>query len=312
MKNIRFNILLSAIALCTLCACNREDPMEKEQYIKQLYIVGAYQKVSSFEVKYSSIPQEAYVSVAISGTLFPDHDVTATLKHSNDAISAYNAKYMLDNEPVKYQMLPGENFTMESMSGTIKPGDVYTRIPLSIKSEGLHCDSLYALAFEIESVSHYEIEKLNPTLILNIAFENDYSGIFQFEAQKSNVTIIGEDVESDVELTNPSSLSSSRTLKAVDEKTIRVFHENTAEVRSGYSSNEAYWEGLKKNGIVFTRKGDSNEFDIKGWMTYSTNGEETGFEVLAGKAIFSDGAFTFWYDFKEGNTRKRIRGSYKK
>lgn len=311
MKSILFNVAL-LLMLSGMCSCEREDPMVNEQYIKQVYMVGANEGVSTFNVPYSTEPQNAYVSVAVGGSLNIDHDVTVTLAHSDAAIQAYNDKYMLDNEPVKYQQLPESFYDMPSMSGTIKAGDVYTRIPFSVHTENLHCDSLYALAFNIASVSDYQQNQATPTLILNLKLENDYSGVYQLDAVKYLVTPANTTAPETAELSQPATISASRILKAVNENTVRFFHEAKPETRSGYSSNELYWQGLKDFGITFSRKSaDSDEFDIMSWVKYSAAGSG-GPNILAGKATYSNGTFTFWYDYMEGTARRRIQGTLKK
>lgn len=311
MKKYIWNVLLATVTLCVLESCDRENPLDREQYMKQVYMVGAYDGVMPFNVTYSGDQQEAYVSVAVSGTMFPDHDVKVTLKHSDDAIQAYNNKYMLDNAPVKYQKLDDTHYSMPTMSGIIKANEVYARIPFAVMTEGLHCDSLYALGFEIESAD-YPSNELTPTLILNIQLDNDYSGNYELAARKSTVTLVSEDPE-EATLSETSTVSATRIVKAVDEKSVRIFHEAQPESRSGYDNNEKYWEGLKNYGVVFTRINETNEFEIMNWYKYSTNGEKTdGLNIVAGKATYEDNVFTFWYDFMESNKRKRVYGTLTK
>ncbi|MGD9931975.1 MAG: DUF1735 domain-containing protein [Mangrovibacterium sp.] len=302
--------LAFSIANMLLYSCEREDPMEKEQYIKQVYMVDSYQDVAVFPVRYDDEPQEAYVSVAVSGTLLPDQDVTATLVFNDNAISAYNDKYMRD-APVLYQRLPDSYFEMPSMSGTIIAGDIYSHIPFKVYTSNLHCDSLYALAFEIESVSAFQKNELTPTLLLNLELTNTYSGTYQLNAGKYTVTPTITDRPDTASLSIPSSLSASRTLKAVDATTVRFIHETNAEVRSGYDSNDAYWEGLKKYGLTFTENSDGL-FSIEPWIPYNDADVTKSLNILAGECSYVDGVFTFWYDYMNGEKRSRIAGTLTK
>ena len=313
MKNkILSSVAILSAAILSLASCAKEDPLAKEQYIKQVYMIGAYKDVAKFDIPFSSEPQEAYVSVAIGGTLLPDQDVTVTLTSDAEAIKNYNAKYMLDNEPVKYQELNPELYDMPSLSGTIKAGEVYTRIPLKIFTDKLACDSLYALAFKIGETSAYEINKQDSTLILNFHLINAYSGDdYQLtDAVEYKVTHIADEnnpEEAELEQSSVWGSTVTRKVKAVSETAIRFMHKTAKEDRSSFMSNDEYWANLRANGVVFERTGgdDSKEFSVKSWVTK----EEGGLDIIAGKATFDEEeGFTFWYDYMNGNTRYRMTG----
>jgi hypothetical protein len=308
MKSTLYNLIRLSM-VCALCtSCDRDDPLATEQYMKQIYMVGANLGVHSFNVPYSSQPQSAYVAVALGGSLNADHDITVSLAHDNTAIKAYNSKYMLDNAPVKYQRLPESFYNIPSLSGTIKAGDVYGRIPFSVTTQGLHCDSLYALAFNIASVSDYKQNEATPTLILNLKIDNAYSGSYQLEAVKYTVTPANTTTPETAELSEPAPISSTRTVKAVNMETVRFFHEAKAESRSGYDNNDKYWQGLLDFGVTFTKvAGSNNEFTIKSWQEFS-KGTIGTLKILTGKANYADGVFSFWYDYMEGAMRRRIVG----
>ena len=46
------------------------------------------------------------------------------------------------------------------MNAVIRAGESYARIPVAIHSEGLHCDSLYALPLKMESCKSTLLHKL--------------------------------------------------------------------------------------------------------------------------------------------------------
>ena len=68
------------LALSTLWACNNKNPMDEEQYFKQIYLVGAYDHVFTQTVYYNDTEaQETFISVAASGSLGLDEDVNVTV-----------------------------------------------------------------------------------------------------------------------------------------------------------------------------------------------------------------------------------------
>lgn len=296
MKNIKY-LFLASIAL--FLGCDRFNPLEEEQYFKQFYIVGASSVVSAFKVPFSTSESEAYISIATGGSQKLDKDVQVSVSHDDDAIAWYNAKYMID-APVRYRMLEADHYTIPSMSTTVKAGDVYGRLPFLVNTEGLHCDSLYALTFKIDQVSDYVKTTKDTVLILNLDLVNAYSGIYQLNVLRSVLTrnAAGEWVKG-----NTTSLSSTRTLKAVDGKTVRFFNEVKAEIRSGYASHADYFSAIKRFGVNFTESTSGN-FTIAAWDELQI--------VDPGSCVYNDGVFTFHYDYMDGTTRYRIEGTLTK
>lgn len=295
MKEI--NKILALLAICfAVVSCEDVNVRDTEQYIKQMYIVGASDVVWPFDVHYSSEPQPAYISIATSGSQNIDNDVTVKLRHNDTAIDWYNNKYMYD-APVRYRKLDAANFNIPSMNTVIKAGEVYAHLPFTVRSEGLHCDSLYSITFEIDSVSKYEKNTKNSALILNINLVNNYSGVYLLSASKYTLSLNNATGQYD-EIPS-GSLSTTRTLKATDENSVRFFNEAKAETRSGYASNQEYFNAIGNYCLKFVKNGN-NTFDIMPWKD---------FNIIGGQCTYDNGRFTFWYDYQISTARYRIRGT---
>jgi hypothetical protein len=293
-------LLLLPAFLLAAGACENIDVLETEQYIKQVYIVGAADVVWPFDVTYSNEPQGAYISVATSGSKYIDEDVTVTLRHNDPTIEWYNNKYLYD-APVKYRKLDADKFTIASFQTTVKAGEVYARLPFTIQTGGLHCDSLYAVTFAIESVSRYEKNTVDTALIMNLNLVNEYSGTYQLAATRYSLAYdntLGDYIP------NPNgTYSTTRTLKAVDANTVRFFNEARAEARGGYASNEAYFTAIHNYCVTFTRN-SGNNFRVVPWGTLVIHEGECTYDEVTG--------FTFRYDYQDGSTRYRLEGTLKK
>lgn len=297
-------LLLAAGAL----SCEDRNKIDEEQYFKQLYIVGSHhtQIVTKFDLQYSATPQPAYISVAVGGSLNIDHDVAVTLAHDEDAIEWYNNKYMW-NQPAKYQALDASLYSIPSMTATIQAGKVYARLPFTVATESLYCDSLYALAFEIASASDFAIAPEDTMLIINFNLLNAYSGTYQLSAVKYTVEDTSAASGSDTaewRESAPVAINASRTLKAAGEKKVRFFNEAKAETREGYESNEEYFAAIQSSCVTFTLL-EGKTFVVSAW-------NPVALDIPAGACAYSNGAFTFWYDYLDGQTRYRIRGTLKK
>lgn len=292
MKLNKF-IYLFGITAMMLISCDDENPLESEQYLKQVYIVGAYDIVQKFDVPYGDGPQSTYIAVATGGSLNIDQDVDVTLTHNDATIDWYNKKYMID-APVKYRKLESEYCDFPSMTTTIKAGQVYARLPFSIKSPGLHCDSLYALTFKIESVSAYTKHPKDTVLIMNLNFVNEYSGNCQLTATKYTLDADGNEVM-------PTSMNMTRVVKAVDKDRIRFMNEAVAEPATTLS-RDAYFASIDNNAVVFARQEDGS-FTVSGWKNLP---------VSNGTVSYVNNTFTFCYDYESGGKKYRLRGTMTK
>lgn len=303
MRKIQLYVLFLMVVSTLFTACEVIDPLVSEQYRKEIYIVGAYDNVFAVDLPYGD-NEDTYISVAVSGSQRIDRDVNVTFRQNDEIIEWYNNRFMLDM-PVKYQLLGTELVNVPSWSTTIKAGDIYARLPFTVNSTGLHCDSLYAVSFEIESVSDYMKSEDDASLILTLKLVNDYSGAFQLEATKSTLVEDENGEWNEVGLPLPASIQ--RTLTAVSENTVRFFHDKERETYSEYTNSYDpggdYFRAIDNFCVVFERVGETNNFSVHPWKSMS---------ILDGEATFGEKGFTFWYDYMQGNTRYRMKGTFTK
>jgi hypothetical protein len=301
------NIITVLFAISAIFACTVVDPLADEQYRKDIYIVGAYNRVATFDIPYGDA-QNAFVSVAVSGTLDIDRDVDVTLVNNNVVIDWYNGKYMLD-APVKYKRLDNESVVIPSWKTTIRVGEVYARLPFTVNSTELHCDSLYAIGFSIESVSDYRKSTEDTELILTFKLNNGFSGNYQMEATKTKLreeTLEGGGSQW-VEDGTGTTVSIQRTLTAVSADTVRFFHEKTRETLAEYSNSwdpgADYFAAINNYCIKFGKVAGSNSFTVEPYGV---------FPVFEGEATFNNGTLSFYYDYTEGSVRYRMKGTLTK
>jgi len=125
MKKI--NIIIVFISVLILTGCY-ENPIDSEQYIKQVYIVRAADKLYIASINYSDTVQTTFVSVATGGSQPIDKDIQVTLAEAdNSNILEYNKKYVADGG-TRYQKLPSFSYEIPSMIVQVKAGNIYGRI----------------------------------------------------------------------------------------------------------------------------------------------------------------------------------------
>ena len=276
-----------------IAGCSQENPLDEEQYYKQAYLVGADETtnmgMSVVEIPYNDDQeQETFISVATGGSLNIDHDITVTIDEAGlEPIEAYNFKYLKDDD-LQYQHLKEAFYRIPHNKITLKAGEVYARMPLFLNSSALHCDSLYALTFKISEVSEPEelaIRQTDTVLIQSYTFVNQYSGTYQMEGyyyQWNDGQATGDST----------SVTATRSLKAVDAGTVRLFHLAYTEARDNIGD---YSLTLKVN--------DDNSLTVEAWdLLPVTDG--------GGSWSPQTGTFKVWYNYESDGTTWQFAGTF--
>lgn len=296
MKKLNFTAYLFIGLIIFLNGCKKEDnPLDHEQYLKQVYLVGA--NVSNNEgrsviklsyLKSTDLEQVAYLSVASGGSRNVDQDISAVVADAgNAAINRYNFLYLYKDGQVKYQRLRDDYFRVPDPIVQIKKNEVYGTTPVYIKTGSLHCDSLYALTFKIASVSqpdYISIRKTDTVLMMSINMINNYSDSYQVNGK---TFIPGSTV-----VTDTVSIGATRVLKAVDYRTVRFFHLTTEET---LANAPAYGVKVQVN--------DDNTLTIVPWGTLA---------ITSGGGTYNPNTrkFDLWYNYKEGTVNRQFKGTF--
>ena len=293
------NLTLSVIAFLAILisACQEDSPLDGEQYMKQVSLVGADQTTNEglrvVEVPYrDNANSETSVSVATSGSLNIDRDITVVLKEAgSEAIDDYNFKYLDDDEP-QYQHLNADAYAIPDFRVKINVGEVYGLMPVGINTTGLNADSLYALTFQVESVSDPEYISVRPVdtvLILAFHLINDFSGLYNSQGYD-----FPYDPHTGTATGDSSEISTSRNLTALDVYTVRLFHLLTVESSANRS---AFGLRLKIE--------DDNSVVVTPWD----------------ELVLTDGAGTYdpltqtisyWYIYQSGTDVRKFTGTLKR
>ena len=78
MRSI-YKLVVCSLLTLSITSCEK-DLLEKEQYQKEIYLIGAYNRVWTTEVSYSNEEVKTYFTVSSSGTLALDRDVNVKMK----------------------------------------------------------------------------------------------------------------------------------------------------------------------------------------------------------------------------------------
>lgn len=271
--------MASLACLLAIAACEPyNDPLEDEQYKKEVYLVGAERDIWEREISYNG-DGSSYVSVAIGGSQFPEKDVIVTIGTADNAkMTQYNYKNFSDDD-VKYQAMPTSWYSFGSTTGTIKAGNVYTRIPLTIDMAKLNPDSLYVIPLCIVSTSAYSIVTEDTTLLFHPKMVNDYSGAYTFDGVTYRMENGG------IQTSTAAATSTIRHAVAVDARTIRLFQKVILEKLDNVADNTYTISVNSDNSLTI--------------MPYENMG------ITAGGGTYNPDTRTFslWYDYTENGSQ---------
>lgn len=286
--NKYFSAMILGTALMGMVSCEPvSDPLEKEQYQKEVYLVGAAQDIQDKEVSYAG-DGSLYVSAAIGGTQFPDQDVQVTIGLADNAkMDMYNYKNF-SAEDVKYQALPEAWYNFPSFTGVIKAGEVYCRIPFTIDTEKIHPDSLYVIPLKVLTTSAYSIVEKDTTLLVHPKMVNDYSGAYTFEGTTWEMKN-GEKI-----MSSASATTTLRTAVALNASTIRLFQKVALEKVKNVADN-CYNIRVNADNTLTVTSYDKMPI-TNGGGTYDKD----------------KGTFTFWYTTTEGGKEYRTEATLTK
>ena len=297
MKRIKpfLYLFLAAAAV----SCEQENPLDNEQYKKEVYIVGSNQSnnqgLSLVQLPYLQSETEevpTFISVAVGGSKDTDRDIRVSVEEAGSAaLSHYNFLYLFGATDVRYQYLSGSFYRIPETNVTIKAGESYARIPIFIKTAELEADSLYALTFKLSSVSdpdYVSIRKRDSVLMFSVRLNNDFSGTYQLEG-----SYIKEVPTNPNDLT-PFPVSTTRTLKAVNHNTVRFVHTANKETLANAATLG-----------VSVKVNQDNTVELSPWGTFALIDGGGSYDPV-------QGAFNIWYTFKENNVVYKFTGKYMK
>lgn len=283
------------LLLIMFMECSQDNPLDKEQYQKLVYIVGADETtnmgMSVVEIPYNdSEEQQTFISLATGGSLNIDRNITVTIEEAGTTpIDNYNFKYLTEDD-IQYRPLQASLYRIPDNVVTINAGEVYGKMPIYLKSSEMHCDTLYALSFKISSISdpdYISVRQTDTVLIQSYTFINDYSGTYQVEGYYYQ-WIDGATVS------DSTSISATRTFKAVDANTVRFFH-------LAYTESD---DNINDNALTLLVNQDLS-LNVQAWDRLN---------ITDGGGTYSPETSTFsvWYNYESDGTTYQFFGSFTK
>jgi len=246
--------VVCSLLTLSITSCEK-DLLEKEQYQKEIYLIGAYNRVWTTEVSYSDEEVKTYFTVSSSGTLALDQDVNVKMKINEELVDIYNKKYWtVLNEDKYYKSLDTDLYSIPSLENTvIKHAEgISAEVPVLIKTASLKIDQSYVIPVEIESTTVYPISASGRKMLVLLKLKNDYSGSYQMNG---HTTLEGE---------TPKTIQKPKTIKPTGVNTVRLFYamHNETDEKADIQTNTIE---LTISDQVVEGSNDVKKVSVKAW-----------------------------------------------
>lgn len=275
MKRIYNWIIFSLTAAC-MASCS-EDILEKEQYKKEVYLVGAYDRVWTTTVDYSNEEVETYFTISSSGTLPLDKNVTLDLKISEELVDIYNQKYWtILNEDKFYKPLDQSLYTIPSMDNVLLDHSkgISVKVPVFIKTKDIDVDQGYVIPVEIEKSTPYPVSESGVKMLILLKMRNAYSGDYAMDGY-TNELENGEIVEN-----SERHIYKDKTVTPTGINTVRIFYamNNDSEEKADIQSKTLQLTVLDENypGSEYVKKVKVDAWHPETWSASSKSVIDTG------------------------------------
>lgn len=195
-------------------ACT-ENVLDKEQYQKEIYLIGAYDRVWTTTVDYSQEEVQTFFTVSSSGSVGLDQDVSVKVKINEELVDIYNKKYWtVINKDKYYKNLAPDLYSIPSINNIIIKHDegISVEVPIFIKTKDLNIDDSYVIPVEIENTTIYPVNESGRKMLILLKLRNAYSGNYQMEGY---ITDKGKD---------PRHIQKIKEIVPTGLNTVRVFY----------------------------------------------------------------------------------------
>lgn len=234
MMTMKYIILVLALLGCIACT---KEPIEEEQYKKQIYIVNSEENDIYYHrnLNYEQGETETFIAVACSGSRPQEVDVRVEFEIVDSILTAYNKRFFGEDEDKYLQLLPAGNYRIPDMHTVLEAdGNTYASLPVFINTAGLDRDVKYVIPIRIKSTSAYELNRPISEMLFGFDLVNRYTDIY---------TMVGKKYDEQDKKTN---LGANREMWAIAYNMVRMFIDTRTEDD----------EKLDQDGMILTIQED--------------------------------------------------------
>lgn len=289
MRTIYKLIACSLLALfATSCV---EDVLEKEQYQKEIYLIGAYDRVWTTTVDYSDEEVRTYFTVSSSGSLELDQDVKVKVNINDELVDTYNRKYWtVLNEDKYYKSLDTDLYSIPSIDNIVIKHEegISAEVPIFIQTKDLSIDRSYVIPVEIESTTAYPVNESGRKMLILLKLRNAYSGNYQMDGYMTEAGGSPRRIQKAKELV-PTGINKVRIFYAMNNKSDEQDEINAKTLElTILDENVAGSDDTKKVSIKAWDEGSLTVID-SGESSYNTVSRKFNLKYTVGNISYEEG-----------------------
>lgn len=287
MKSI-YTIIAYSLLILFITSCG-ENLYDTEQYKKEVYLIGGYNRVLTVDVMYSREAVESHFTISSSGSVALDKNVEVSLAINNDLVDSYNKKYWGIMNLDRYYKPLGEAFyTIPSLAhNTIQhENGISVNVPFFVQTEHLEADTSYVIPVEIESVTGYPVSESGRKMLILLNLQNMYSGNYKMDG---HMTEVGK---------GPRRIQKAKVVTATGVDDVRIFYAMNNE--SG-EKDDILNKTIKISVLDECIAGSDNikKVVIKTWN------EDKLIVIDSGKGTYNPDSKSFYLEYMIGGTEYR-------
>jgi len=178
MKYLKISFLCLAVLAMIICACNRDEIFEREQYKHIVSLVSNKSEgifnIFEEELDLSLDPSIGYIAASCGGAHAITEPVTIRLAEDLDLLYEYNYANFEMREDLYVKSLSQNRYSVNALQITIPAHERSGKMQIRVNAKELSPDSTYLIPFRITQ-TNCEINPDNVTLFYRVFLKNFYA-----------------------------------------------------------------------------------------------------------------------------------------
>jgi mRNA-degrading endonuclease HigB of HigAB toxin-antitoxin module len=157
-----------------ICACDRDELFEREQYKNQFALLsddGFNVFAEEFDLS-KEAESTGYVVVGCGGAHEIEQEARVDMVEDLNLLFKYN-RTNYDTDESKYaQKLSADKYSIDNYRITVQAGQRTGRMPIKVRADGLSPDSIYFIPLKVQTFSAYEFHPQKATILYRVLLKN--------------------------------------------------------------------------------------------------------------------------------------------
>ena len=178
MKYLKISLMYLAVLAMMVCACNRDEIFEREQY-KHIVSLMSNKTEGIFnifeeELDLAQYPSVGYIAASCGGAMAINEPITLQMTEDLDLLHDYNYVNYEMSTDLYIKPLSSDRYMVDAHQITIPARERSGRMKIKVNASDLSPDSTYLIPFRIVR-SNCELNAEKTTLLYRVFMKNFYA-----------------------------------------------------------------------------------------------------------------------------------------